>query len=316
MTREGVEIARVHGISYGVRDVRENLASRFRKEPGSPFAIGLLHANVGGQPGHENYAPCSLADLVGSGMDYWALGHVHRPQVLREGGPAIVYAGNPQGRDPGELEPRGAMLVSVDGAGRAGVELRELDEIRWVHRAVDIAGFPDLDALLGGLERELNAARAGAGRSVIARIELTGFGHLHAELRRPDAIRDLRERLVDRLASQEPFAWLADLHDATRPPEARAIERAGEFLGELDAVVGFALARAGLDPSAPRDADAPVGFDVDAVVDELFASPQVAAAVRSTAIGESRLRRPDATAGGDLLLRAHRRIVDELAGRE
>jgi exonuclease SbcD len=316
VVRDGVEIARVHGISYGVRDVRENLASRFRKEPGSPFAIGLLHANVGGQPGHENYAPCSVGDLVGSGMDYWALGHVHRPQVLREAAPTIVYAGNPQGRDAGELEPRGAMLVSVDRTGRAEVELRELDEIRWVHRAIDIAEFADLEALLGGLERELDAARAGAGRPVIARIELTGFGRLHAELQRPDAVRDLRERLVDRLASREPFAWLADLHDATRPEEARAIARAGDFLGELEAVVGFALARAGVDPSAPGDADAAVVFDVDAVIDELFASPQVAVAARSKAIGQSRLRRPDATARADLLLRAHRRIVDELAGRE
>ncbi len=330
--RDGVEIARVHGISYGVRDVRENLAARFRKEPGSPFAIGLLHANVGGQPGHENYAPCSIGDLVAAGMDYWALGHVHRPQVLRDGSPAVVYAGNPQGRDAGELEPRGAMLASVDRAGRVELELRELDEIRWVVRAVDVAGFPDLDALLGGLERELEAARTAAGRSVIARIELTGFGRLHAELQRPDAIRDLRERLVGRLASGEPFAWLAALHNGTRPEEARAIERAGDFLGELEAVVGLALAGAGGDPDASgdpgsgavRDADGPddpsrdpsVGFDARAVVDELFGNPQVAAAIRSAAAGETRLRRPDEAEIADLVRRAHRRIVDELAGRE
>ena len=330
VTREGVEIARVHGISYGVRDVRENLASRFRKEPGSRFAIGLLHANVGGQPGHENYAPCSVADLLGSGMDYWALGHVHRPQVLREGSPAIVYAGNPQGRDPGELEPRGAMLVSVDGAGRAGVELRELDEIRWVARTVDIAGHGDLDELLGRLERELDEARAAAGRPVIARVELTGFGRLHAELQRSDAIRDLRERLVDRLASQEPFVWLAALHDGTRPREARAIERAGEFLGELEAVVKLAITSAGgepslrpgvgpsaaSDPDARPGSDAAVVFDPGTVIDEVFANPQVTAALRAAAIGESRLRRPDAAARAGLLRRAHQRIVDELAGRK
>ena len=329
--RDGVEIARVHGISYGVRDVRENLAARFRKEPGSPFAIGLLHANVGGQPGHENYAPCSIGDLVASGMDYWALGHVHRPQVLRGRGPAVVYAGNPQGRDAGELEPRGAMLVSVDRAGRAEVELRELDEIRWAAWSVDVAGLRDLDGLLGRLERELEEARTAAGRSVIARVELTGFGHLHAELQRPDAIRDLRERLVDRLASLEPFAWLADLRDATRPEEARSIARAGDFLGELETVVGQALARPRGDPAGPADpgadggrrsdgpaepvADVWVGLNTDAIVDEVFANPQVAAAIRSATIGETRLRRPDAAASADLVRRAHRRIVDELAGR-
>lgn len=259
--RDGVEIARVHGISYGVRDVRENLAARFRREPGSPFAIGLLHANVGGQPGHENYAPCSIGDLVASGLDYWALGHVHRPQVLRAAAPAIVYAGNPQGRDPGEVEPRGAMLVSVDRAGRPRVELRELDEIRWATWTVDVAGIADLDGLLARLAGDLEDRLRAAGRPLIARVELTGFGRLHAELRQPDALRDLREHLVERFASRDPFAWLAELRDATRPEAARAITRAGDFLGELETVVRLAGARLGLqaptaDPAAAPRADA------------------------------------------------------------
>ena len=325
VVRDGVEIARIHGISYGVRDVRENLAARFGREPGSPFAIGLLHANVGGQPGHENYAPCSIGDLVASGMDYWALGHVHRPQVLRDAGPAIVYAGNPQGRDPGEIEPRGAMLVSVDRAGRPRIELRELDEIRWAAWSVDVAGIPDLDGLLTRLAGDLERALGIAGRPVIARIELTGFGRIHAELRQPDALRDLREHLVERFAARDPFAWLAELRDATRPEGARAITRAGDFLGELETVVGLATAASGaagaaVDPAAGMAADPAVDLgpvlDPDAVLDEFFDSPALRAALRSASGGVSGFRRPDAAAQADLLRRAHRRIVDELAGRE
>jgi DNA repair exonuclease SbcCD nuclease subunit len=321
--RDGAEIARVYGISYPVRDVRDNLALQFRKEPGSPFAIGLLHANVGGQPGHANYAPCSVGDLAASGIDYWALGHVHRPQVLRDHAPAVVYAGNPQGRDVGEAEPRGAMLVTVDRAGRARVELRELDVIRWVVRAIDIAGLPDLDALLARLEQELTRARSAAARAVIARLELTGFGPLHAELRRSDTIRDLRDRLVERFATQDPFVWLADLRDLTRPEEARAIERAGDFLGELEAVASLALARAARGEGAAGDpGEEAVTVNPAQVADELFASPQFRVALRSAAAaGPSaarleQLRHLDHPATVDLLRRAHRRIVDALAGRE
>ena len=56
--RDGVELARVHGISYAVRDVNRNLAATFTRDGDEPFAIGLLHANVGGIEGYQNYAPC------------------------------------------------------------------------------------------------------------------------------------------------------------------------------------------------------------------------------------------------------------------
>ena len=49
LVRDGVELARVHGISYATRDVSRNLAATFRRDEGETFAIGLLHANVGGK---------------------------------------------------------------------------------------------------------------------------------------------------------------------------------------------------------------------------------------------------------------------------
>ena len=42
------ELAYVYGISYPSREVNENLALRFSREEDAPFAIGVLHCNVGG----------------------------------------------------------------------------------------------------------------------------------------------------------------------------------------------------------------------------------------------------------------------------
>ena len=53
----------VYGVSFPRQDVRENLARRFRRDPRDLYAIGLLHANVGVNTGHEPYAPCTLEDL-------------------------------------------------------------------------------------------------------------------------------------------------------------------------------------------------------------------------------------------------------------
>ena len=47
--------------------------------------IGMLHTSLGGSPAHDRYAPCTCADLHGTGFAYWALGHVHQRSV--ESGP-------------------------------------------------------------------------------------------------------------------------------------------------------------------------------------------------------------------------------------
>ncbi len=98
-------IAHVHGISYGQRDVSENLVRRFPVAVGSGFHVGLLHCNVlGRDSGHASYSPCSLDDMAVTGLDYWALGHIHTRAVL-SGRPHgdeqwVVYPGNLQARSP------------------------------------------------------------------------------------------------------------------------------------------------------------------------------------------------------------------------
>ena len=145
------ERATVYGVSYPQRVVTENLSLRFREIPafagmtvgaGMPggdggvsgagmtvgdgsvagFNVGLLHANVGGNTGHDNYSPCTVADLADAGLDYWALGHVHTRQVLRQERPAVVYPGNPQGRHPLETGARGVYLVEVDDYGAVSLD--------------------------------------------------------------------------------------------------------------------------------------------------------------------------------------------------
>ena len=104
------ERATVHGVSYPTREVRENLTPLFAEAgSGQGFNIGLPHANVGGNPDHDSYAPCSVSDLAETGLDYWAMGHVHTRQTLRERNPTIVYPGNPQGRHPNEPGARGGL---------------------------------------------------------------------------------------------------------------------------------------------------------------------------------------------------------------
>lgn len=229
----GEIICHVYGISYPAADVRRNLALEFQRTDDGPFAIGLLHCNVGSDTGHEPYAPCSLDDLVKAGMDYWALGHVHNRNILREDSPMVIYPGNPQGRNIRETGPRGCYLVEVDEEGRPQASFIECDVVRWAKEAVDITALHDEESLIGHLDECVTAVRQGAPHlSSILQISLIGSGPLHHTLKRPGVINDLLEHFQE--DTTPPFARIERLVDDTRPSidiEARSLDE--DFVGNL-----------------------------------------------------------------------------------
>ena len=52
-------------------------------------------------------------NLKSKGYDYWALGHVHKREIV-DGIPWIVFPGNIQGRHIRETGAKGATLVTVE----------------------------------------------------------------------------------------------------------------------------------------------------------------------------------------------------------
>jgi DNA repair exonuclease SbcCD nuclease subunit len=229
------ERALVYGISYPTRDVYENLVQRLGEVDSSAFTIGLLHANVGTNTGHAAYAPCSLDDLVRSGIDYWALGHVHTRQVLHEPAPTVVYPGNVQGRHPNESGARGVYLVEVDAAGAVSLTFHATDTVRWERASIDISGMETEQDLLNEIDDAVQNLQDGAqGRSVVARITLNGRGQLNQSLRRPNAVGDILEVVNEEWAGQQPFVWCERIEDETGAAIDREALRAGEdFLAEV-----------------------------------------------------------------------------------
>jgi DNA repair exonuclease SbcCD nuclease subunit len=208
----------VYGVSYPRQEVRENLAAAFVREGDARLAIGLLHANVGEVGGHANYSPCTLADLAVPGMDYWALGHVHTRQVMRAAGPAVVYPGNPQGRHPYEGGPRGVYVVELDDSGRAELEFVDVSAVRWERLAIGIERFDREQQLMDAVqERIASALDAAGGRPLVARLEFTGRGAMHATLRRNGFAADLREHVNETWGASRPFAWCERVRIDTAP---------------------------------------------------------------------------------------------------
>lgn len=206
----------LHGQGFRSREVTENLAAGYPRPVEGWFNLGVLHTALDGREGHAPYAPCELPALVGHGYDYWALGHVHRREVLHEH-PHVVYPGNLQGRHARETGPKGCTLATVSDGRVAALEHRCVDVLRWSVLEVDLSGCEEAVEVPRRAREALDRAVAEAeGRPVAARLRLVGATPLHAALL---GARDRLEAELRALAFElgPDAAWIEKVQLATRP---------------------------------------------------------------------------------------------------
>jgi exonuclease SbcD len=137
----------VHGRSFPNRAVPEDLVPLYPPPVPGRFNIGILHTSLTGREGHDTYAPTSIAILCDKGYDYFALGHVHKREVVREAAPRIVFPGNLQGRHAKETGPKGCELVTVEGGVISATEFVALETVRWHQMRLDASGLSSIDSL-------------------------------------------------------------------------------------------------------------------------------------------------------------------------
>ena len=164
MTIDSLPVA-LHGRGFPERKLTENIVPEYPKAVPGKYNIGLLHTSLAGSSDHDTYAPCSLDELELSGYDYWALGHIHIPEIKCKN-PWIAYSGNTQGRHIRETGERGCFLVSVSDAGETSAEFCTLDCVRWFRLEVDITGVDTTSGLLELVDETIEAA-LGSGLSHI-----------------------------------------------------------------------------------------------------------------------------------------------------
>lgn len=185
------EVAVVSGMSYPTSKVTDNIALRYPAPIPKLYHIGLLHANVDGDPQHETYAPCSQKDLIRAGYHYWALGHVHSRRTLREA-PYIVYPGNIQGRHIRETGPKGCYVVDVDDQFNTRLRFHELDSMRWVAVDAPVDAFRDVDEWRRSLADILaRIASENANQLSMVRVRITGRGPIHRQLESGHVLEEL-----------------------------------------------------------------------------------------------------------------------------
>ncbi|MBC7460673.1 MAG: DNA repair exonuclease [Thermoleophilia bacterium] len=231
----------VVGQGFATAAVTEPLHVAYPAPRAGRLSIAMLHTSLDGSPNHDTYAPAPLAELLGAGHHYWALGHIHLREVHAEAPAWVVYPGVLQGRHARETGAHGAAVLTVRDGRITDVEMRDFDVVRWEHVTVDVAEAADGDAAINLVRGALEALAAAAPLPTIARVTLIGRTAAHREISAPRVEHDFAERVRLLTAQVAPGrVFVERVRVRTQPPladlaaEATSDDPLGMLLARID----------------------------------------------------------------------------------
>ncbi|MFC4024531.1 exonuclease SbcCD subunit D [Oceanobacillus longus] len=142
----GQKMAQIYGFSYENRAVVERKVEEYNiSSEAIPFHIAMLHGSILSNTEHDVYAPFQLNDMGKKDFDYWALGHIHKREILRQS-PPIVYPGNIQGRNRKETDEKGCYHVILDEQG-SELSFIPLQAIQFKALTIDVSACEQIHEL-------------------------------------------------------------------------------------------------------------------------------------------------------------------------
>ncbi len=174
----------VHGVSFANKKAPNSLLGKFGPPTPGTFNIGMLHTSLTGSEGHNNYAPCSVQELIDMGYDYWALGHIHTRKVHSDN-PAIVMPGNPLGRHINEDGKRSISLVTLEQGKDAVIREIDIAPASFEKVRVPLTDEESLSDILDAIKSKIETTKAHVDAELlIVRIVLEGNSPLYRLLNR------------------------------------------------------------------------------------------------------------------------------------
>lgn len=180
---------RVYGCAFSGPEAA-GILDGFCADCQEEYAIGIFH----GDPTQATspYCPITAQQVRACGLDYLALGHIHKGGSFQAGRTLCAWPGSPMGRGFDELDAKGVLIVTLEETCQA--QFLPLDTPRFY----DLQCEAGQDAALA-LSRLLPAL----GSNDFYRITLTG---------------ESEPLNTDRLAAQLPQFSNLQLRDRTVPP--------------------------------------------------------------------------------------------------
>jgi len=218
---------RVIGQSYRDTWDSRKIFENYKMVNDNIFTIAMLHTQLDKT---NNYIPCTFSDLKAiDNIDYWALGHIHKPQVINREAPTAIYPGIPQGRDSGEEGIGGAVLLEVAENNIIEIKLMKTSPIIWKNVSInindyDIKNLSDLENIIINRIEELTSKEKDKLHSFnciyheswsltngyIINLNIAGRGDIYAYIndKEEEAGDALIENLNIKLLNNHPFIYV------------------------------------------------------------------------------------------------------------
>lgn len=223
----------ISGFSYKERHIKESMASSYEvAENNESIHIGMLHGSFAGDTSHAVYAPFTKEELLSKNYDYWALGHIHKRQILHNE-PPVVYSGNLQSRHRNERGPKGFYEVTLE-QGQAHLTFHRTSAIVYDQITCSCKNVLHANEWFNTLEATIDQFRSEYGAGVVE-INLTDVdAHTFAMLEGSsaeewlDMVREMQE-------TKEPPVWVQAISfDSSQAQELESSGLNDEVISVMD----------------------------------------------------------------------------------
>ncbi|MFB1051112.1 exonuclease SbcCD subunit D [Paraliobacillus sp. JSM ZJ581] len=219
----------IHGFSYHSQAVYENKTSSYNKTT-TPYHIGMLHGSVEQHTEHDTYAPFKVQELVNKDFDYWALGHIHKRQHLKEA-PPIIYPGNIQGRSKKEIGEKGCYYVELSKS-RTDLTFIPLQSIRFEQVTINASELLTIQSIEKAIMQELNLLTT-QGKSFVW-VNFEYYTKEVADFYYEGMLTDMIDFINEKMVNNNDWIWIESIDLKGHGIIDKESYRNGEhFLGEV-----------------------------------------------------------------------------------
>ena len=259
--KDGEVIAKIIGKSYKQRSEREKVYENYLLN-NDVFNIAMLHTTLKGD--NINYIPCTLEELKRvPNIDYWALGHIHKTNILSAAKPVIAFPGIPQGRDMGEQGQGGVFYVEVANKEIVNMEILPIAKVIYksieiiIGEEIEIVNFADLMLEILEKSKELiyniseapnelvcsNEALKDEFKGYIVRLVIKGRTQLQDKIShmKDEDYKQLIEDINAELSLEKYFLWVDSIIFRTTPlmKDFESLKIQNSIFSDLDEVISL-----------------------------------------------------------------------------
>ena len=173
---------KVHGMGFTAPELTGPLLREYNVSAAADdtsYLVIVLHGDVVGGAAGSRYLPINRTDLLGSGADYVALGHIHKPQVVceRAGKAVAAYCGALEPQDAGEEGQHGFYQGTLHKGG-ASLEFIPAAVRSYKNIPIDISDCATMDQVI----EHVQSALRGVSTDDLVRVALGGAVDAQAEI--------------------------------------------------------------------------------------------------------------------------------------